>query len=151
MLRNACAFVHMLFFFITVHNSERVKRILSSKKITEKLLSRHARFSCENICISLCPYMLLYWFQTINTVKQIALCWNICKFEHLDILGYFPVISSETIHICYNKGLKYSMSIIFKRYSKGEVCYSVLLYIYVQDNEWGCIPLTTYAVISADK
>jgi hypothetical protein len=33
-----------VFFFITVHNSERVKRILSSKKITEKLLSRHARF-----------------------------------------------------------------------------------------------------------
>lgn len=131
MLRNACAFVHMLLFFLLQFIIRKgSNEYVHQRKLLKNYYQDMHVFSCENICISLCLYMLLYWFQTINTVKQIALCWNSCKFEHLDILGYFPVISSETIHICYNKGLKYSMSIIFKRYSKGEVCYSVLLYIY---------------------
>lgn len=123
MSRKFCIFVHMDF-------------LLQLQKIIQKLLSIQAHRRFFNVtfsvkifvyhCVCLCCCIGLVQ----NNVKQIALCWNICKFEHLDILGYFPVISSETIHICYNKGLKYSMSIIFKRYSKGEVYYSVLLYIY---------------------
>ena len=68
---------------------------------------------------------------------------------YLDILGYFPVIRYDNVHICYNKGFKYNTYIIFKSHAKREVCYRVLLYIYIysQDYVWGYTPLTTYSII----